>query len=339
MELFFKDNHFEDDIKFVNGSDEIANWILPLIKKYYGKKTKIDDIQLEEIFGSNINSGNYRIGSFYIKTIKHDHDKAYVLDFPKIAKSLSQAEIPTSSFIPSDSGNEIVDHYSNRYKTNFYIYVQEYIHSSFFSGTAQEMKEAMSALRKLNRAEYNIKNSKIQSPYLQWNPSNILNNVKKILDNKNELDEFDQFAMSKLNTIEKSLKNLEGTINELSIPSETISHYDFHPHNLLFNNGKLSSVIDLESFVKIQPELSTAFALFKLGRKCLSKEFMTADEFKKMAKENQFGLNKLLPYAKVELIRRTLFILDLHYLQDNKLWDSDICKQIIGIDEVEVLFS
>ena len=110
MKPFFPDNHFQDHVETRHASKETTQWLKAILLENYKELYINNDTHIDEICGSNINSGNYRIGDFYIKTIKHNKDKEYILEFPSIVKQLTKRNIPSASYIPNNQGQLIYDY-------------------------------------------------------------------------------------------------------------------------------------------------------------------------------------------------------------------------------------
>ena len=338
MKPFFPDNHFQDHVEIRHASKETTQWLKAILLDSYKELDINNDTHIDEISGSNINSGNYRIGNFYIKTIKHNNDKENVLEFPTIVKQLTERNIPSASYIPNNQGQLIYDYYCELFSSNFYISVQTFISSDFYSGAPQEFESALSLVRKLEESPLTLDHSKSKSPYLDWNPSKVLIDTDALLSKKKELSEFDTNIMEMLPKVTSIITDFQDYIVKLSSPSMYYGHYDLHPHNLLFKQHELVSLIDLESFVNIHSEVTSSFALFKLGRKSLSKEFLNLTEFKIKSSDHGFELKKLFPYVQIELVRRFVLIIDLHYFKNNSEWNDDIFKHYTGLKEAELLF-
>ena len=134
-----------------------------------------------------------------------------------------------------------------------------------------------------------------------------------------------------MNKYENQIKNLIKNTYEYA-------HFDIHPHNLLFKDGKLKSVIDLESIVNVSKILATSFGLFKISRKCFVKKNINKVEFHNLV-NNHFNLEDVKAYTQIELCRRLLLIMKLHYVDGNNRWDFDLIKHFSGIKESNYIFS
>jgi len=130
----------------------------------------------------------------------------------------------------------------------------------------------------------------------------------------------------------------ENQIEDLVKNSKEYAHFDIHPHNLLFKDGKLISVIDLESFVNVRSILATSFGIFKIARKCFAKKNIKKDDFHYLIKDF-FNVEEIKAYSQIEICRRLLLIMKLHYLDKNNEWDCDLIKHYSGIKESNFIFS
>jgi hypothetical protein len=332
--LFNKDNHFKDTIELFPLEKSESNYLKSLIKDNY-----IDinlNVEFLRIGNRNINSQNYKIGDKYLKIIQNIENKEYVKSFPKIVKQLRDFDIPCSSFISSKENKEIIE---KRTKENkIYFYIQEFISDSFFSGTKNELVQVILILKKLHNLRLNIENKNPSKPYSNWVPSQTLNKIKIIIKEIQAPTDFDYIANECVSIIEQVSNNYKKQIENLTKNFEEYAHFDIHPHNILFKDGKLKSIIDLESFVNVRSILATSFGIFKLSRKCFAKKSIKKNEFHNLIK-NDFNIDDLKAYSQIELCRRMFLIIELHYLKSNNEWDFDLIKHFNGIKESSYIFS
>ena len=334
MDIFLKDNHFKDTIKLFPQEKNESDKLKKLIKNNYeGINLNIECFKIGE---GNINSQNYKIGNKYLKVIQNIENKKYVKSFPKIVKQLRDFDIPCPRFINSRENKEIIEKGTKENK--IYIYIQEFISDSFFSGTKNELVQVIEILKKLHNLRLNIENKNPSTPYLNWVPSQTLNKIKIIIKEIQVPTDFDYIANECVSIIEQVSNNYKKQIENLIKNFEEYAHFDIHPHNLLFKDGKLKSVIDLESFVNVRSILATSFGIFKLTRKCFAKKSIKKNEFYDLIK-NDFNIEELKAYSQIELCRRMFLIIELHYLKSNNEWDFDLIKHFNGIKESNYIFS
>jgi len=284
-------------------------------------------------------NNNFILGDYFVKTISHNGDKKYVENLPRIVEYLRLSNIPTASFIKSNSNQYISDFVDAKNEQHNYLFFQEKLEGSFFNGSKQHLSESLDLLINLGKTNIKIKDRKTYgSQFINWDPIPILIEIQKIINRINNKSEFD-FASEML--ISKSkflLAKYKSQLEILQIPISTLHHNDLHPLNLLFHKYELLALIDLESFIHIPFNLSASFALYKLGRKSISTKQLSIKQFKKYCIEKGFDLNNILPFLQLELIRRGILVMDLHYLQGNKIWDNDLYKHNNGLEESRLMF-
>lgn len=334
MDFFLKDNHFKDTIELYPIGKVETYKLKSLIKEnYIGINLNVEYFRIGD---KNINSQNYKIGDKYFKVIQNIKNKEYIKNFPKIAKQLKDVDIPCSSFINSIEDKEIVERGTK--KNKIYFYIQDFISDSFFSGTQSELIQVILILKKFQNFHFNFKDNNPSAPYLNWTPSQTLSKIKITINKILIPSHFDYLASNCVSIIEKILIKYENQIKNLLNNSKEYAHFDIHPHNLLFKDGKLISIIDLESIVNVRHVLATSFGLFKVARKCFIKKNIKKDEFHNLIK-NHFDLEEIKVYTQIELCRRLLLIMKLHYLDKNDEWDFDLIKHFTGIKESNYMFS
>ena len=334
MDFFLKDNHFKDTVELYPTEKIESNKLKSLIKdNYKGINLNVECFRIGD---KNLNSQNYKIGDKYFKVIQNIENKKYIKNFPKIAKQLRDVDIPCLGFIKSIEDKEIVE--KGTKKNKIYFYIQEFISDSFFSGTRSELIQVILILKKLQNFQFNFKNNIPSAPYLNWTPSQTVNKIKMNIKEILVPSHFDYLASDCVSIIEKILIKYENQIKNLLNNSKEYAHFDIHPHNLLFKDGKLISIIDLESIVSVRHILAISFSLFKIARKCFIKKNIKKGEFHNLIK-NHFNLEEIKVYTQIELCRRLLLIMKLHYLDKNDEWDFDLIKHFTGIKESNYMFS
>jgi hypothetical protein len=315
--LFFKDNHAANDVTYKTASAEDARLVTRLLQSSYRSIFKeIPEVCIIE--GSNINSGNFRLGGYYLKTLAPKAGIEAIHEFPVIARSLSGAGIPVTDFIPNDEGELI----SNR--EGFYYYLSTFIEAGFYPGTTAAFGETLPMIAKLKTAvkQHTPKQSQME-PYFSFDPITTFAAVKS----KAAQDNSDAF------------RAIEPVLMDSKRPAQKeLHHIDLHPHNLLFQGNQLKALLDLESFRAIPYEMAAGFALFKLGRKAISRGELTIEQFKRKV-ESYFDLNSLYPFVKLELARRILLVLKLHHLDSDCRWDADLTKHLCGLEETKLMFT
>lgn len=336
MNVFDLDNHVSDSMEFIPISTENEVFISKLISEFYSKSLSDPCNSLLEITGTNINSGNFKIGNIYIKSICLNKKKDYVYNFPNIAQKLKDAGIPVNPFIFNDKEECISTLWYQ--DASFACYSQPFMKADFFSGSENQFVATLGMIEKLKTVHLEEKESSL-SPFRGWDPESVVNEVENALAEKSDQDEFDKLARYAIELVRKSLTDYNDTLQELVQFKGELNHYDLHPHNLLYQGDFLAAVIDFESFVVVPKRHCEAFCLFKLARKSISKKIMSPGKVKKIFREFSVEGEILLPYISLELTRRICTILNLNYISGVTDWNGDLKKHLAGFEEARIIFS
>jgi thiamine kinase-like enzyme len=283
-------------------------------------------------------NNNFILGDYFIKTISHNRNKKHIENLPRIVDYLRKSNIPTVSYIKNNRNQYISNFIDNNNEQHNCLFLQEKLEGSYFNGSKKHLSESLDLLINLEKTNIKIKDRETYgSKFINWNPLLILIEVEDKINRINTKSEFDlasKILISKSKSLlaeyDSQLKILQGSIS-------TLHHNDLHPLNLLFHKYEILALIDLESFINIPFNLSSSFALFKLGRKSISTKQLSLIQFKKECIEKGFDLNNILPFLQLELIRRGILVMDLHYLKENKIWDNDLYKHNNGLEESRLM--
>jgi|GEM_PF-3332778 len=335
MQLFVPDNHAANLPLMRPAAAGESSAILDLARQTYGDLIRSDS-KVEVIGGANINSINYKIEGYCLKKISAKADLDYVSSFPKIAAALRQASLPVAEFVPDKEGRFISPVCSAGDAVNFHLCLQHFIAGHFFTGLLTELEQVMAVLDRIPQTLQPLTPTPGQRRvYGAWQPQMVLEEVLQKLRAKPRPENFDLSVYGSIPMLQAVIAEYVSRIEAFS--ESTLQHIDLHPHNLLFDKGKLSALLDLESFVCIPHELAVGFTLFKLGRKALYTNVLSLAQLRKLYVK-RFDLKRLHFFCKVELTRRIIKILELHYLKGNQAWDSDLPKHFCGLKEIDLLF-
>ena len=335
MEIFLRDNHSSDTPTLSAANTETERRILALLAQSY-PQLATGSCEVEIIGGANVNSGNFKVGDYYIKTLKPKPGLDYVFEFPRITAAMQAAGVVALSFVRNRDGSEISERRNEAGEVELYFYVQPYVDARFYSGTVQEFQSVLQVLKLLRVATRGLTPRPGQrEPFASWHPVQTMKRIASHFGANTTRPQrpFDQVArllLDRLREYAESYRPRHQGWNELH-------HIDLHPHNLFFTNGRLRAVLDIESFRVIPSELATGFALFKLGRKSISNGHLDLRAFK-YACLGEFDLAALFPFVQTELYRRLMLILERHYFKADHEWDSDLFKHSAGLHELEAMF-
>ncbi len=126
------------------------------------------------------------------------------------------------------------------------------------------------------------------------------------------------------------------------------THFDLHPHNLLFSGNKLQAFLDFESCKLMQMGYALGFAGLKLCRQTMvrhptstpasvGKRFL--DELVSSLPCADVFRPRFKDYAMAEVLRRVCIILRLNYEKGETTWNRVLPIQLGHLDEIRQLFS
>lgn len=328
MALFEKDNHARDEIRLLEPSAAERDLASAAFLAHFGKAPR----EIQVIEGANINSANFRCDDKYLKCVRRSAEKDFVLAFPGVAESLAAAGVPVVPILPSASGAHIGE--LRRGETAFHVIVQPFVTGEFARGDAHSLESLMATWPALRSALVSHTPTTGQHKPYNATPRPLALFLERARVGRAPFDSAVWMARERLLEAERES-------NALSSPSTRfgLHHFDLHPHNLLFRDGSLLAVLDLESFRWMPEELSLAFGLFKCGRKGISLGRLRLDEFRKIAERSRIPIPVLKQWVNFELLRRLKVILEWNYEKNDPAWNGDFPKHLGGLAEAEAMFS
>jgi hypothetical protein len=119
-------------------------------------------------------------------------------------------------------------------------------------------------------------------------------------------------------------------------------YHDYHPHNLLENEGEISAILDIGSVVFGSAAVSTSFCAFKLLRQyvCAQKSVQcaapTIREYCEITGPDNTW-QEFARYSTIEVLRR-VFIILRQALRGDTRWCHSLPVQLRALHETEELF-
>lgn len=322
MKLFENDNHFDDEVHLTKTTSHI-NLIDECLKAYTCLRPYRDDLYV--IGGVNINSMNFKAGGHYIKLLgKSSENENFLKILPRINKKLITAGVPVANIMMSDKGMPYED--ISVEGRSYYVLVQDFTSSSYFSGGISELEQAKQIIFTLCDCSDDLARIMKVDRTLNYDVAiDYLLDVISSLELKRSHDRFDSIVLEYAEDIKRLISNRKIILEESSL-----YHCDLHPHNILVDSSSIVAIVDLPSFVLMPRNVFIGFSLYKLARKSYCKGVIKAGELKEFSDYRDGAL--------IELIRRISLIVELHYSHKDTRWDFDLPKQLIGLREVDILF-
>lgn len=159
---------------------------------------------------------------------------------------------------------------------------------------------------------------------------------------------FDTYALQILNVINQHSCPVIEIIKTL--PTQT-THYDLHPHNVLFTH-ELASLLDFDSLHHSQRIRAVSFAMHRFARTCGAHTERQNDAGVDIRERAQKFIDTYLAHGTLtdkeiaalpailqdEAIRRIIITLDHHYLRNNSCTAREVAKHVTLLEEAR-LFS
>jgi hypothetical protein len=295
-----------------------------------------------------INSKNFRITSgnstFLLKKLNSDTVPSSIVNITKIIKFLSENNVQVAKPLPFKNNEYIFKHDSFLWTMN------EFIDGDFFSGTKGQLETApihisdcVNTLSKLPKAIYPLK-----GPSYEYTHFKLTTEKMK----RHKVDWSTIFGIELSELITDSFGTIDMVIDKLrdfdfnggpTLPS----HYDIHPHNLLYRENELKAIIDYDSIKLMPVGYGIAFSSLKLCKQSIVKNpelspKSTGHIFKEKLRNNlnieTSWMDNFLNLALVEIMRRICIILNLNLDNQNTQWNKVLPIQLEHLKEAQILF-
>lgn len=282
------------------------------------------------ISGPNTTSKNFIAGNYYIKFFDWDNDTEPRL-LVMINQALSDVGVNVPKFFCNKEGKEItVD--ENLKKC---VFVQEKIEGGFFNGSILHLRKLLSLLDKFNYSQERLSRLRgLPSPLLNWCPVEKIKLLRKVIRDGASHD-LSGFALDVLEQAEKFYLNNMGLIN---VEDLSVSHFDLHPHNIIFNDLNSISVIDLETVGYFPIKIANSFSIYKAMRKSIANLGLGKLELLRELDSFELSCDEIRVNSLFEVHRRILIILESCFLDKVEKRNYDLQKQVSSLSEIEFIF-
>ena len=351
---FFKSDFFSNSKPiFSIVSPENNALVTATVASFYAQIGKISS-SIYQNGGLEINSNNFLfyVGDcgYVLKRGKFKSEK----DLATVSTQLELAgwllaqglEFPEIVFSENSNSKVVVD-------GHYYWYLMYFIDADFFSGTSNEFLNAGKSMARLFCSLAEVPKNLIIDYQILPPAQDSLGIVEATENCKKK---WPLLFGEPSYLLEESWEHIRDTLEEtIQLESEItesigLCHMDLHPHNLLMQESKVSAILDFGSLVQAPIYSSIAFNLFKLARQtvALKNGDYLNDDFinHKNIVISSFLAKNLIPenadlgkYAKVEIMRRLLLILQLNIENNNSDWNYVLPIQINALKEAEMLLS
>ena len=335
--LFEPDNHAADRPEWIEVSEQQAGSVLRLVRAHYDLDLE-PAVEVRCAAGPNVNSMNFKAGSFLIKQVSYPEREEFHVFLPRLSAHLSSSGVPSVSLCRNRRGEPVTEVSASRAGVRDFLIVQPFLEGMFFSGGERQLVAAIATWQRMETVMPLLDSSGLhRERFKDWTPGNLLREGHAALsgaacDHSRCLYQNLQPFYEELLAI---AADFEAAPHEFQ--SRSLRHFDLHPHNLLFEGDRLLAILDLDSFLQIPASTSLALMLYKLGRKALACRQMSLAEFRAVLPDCMSRV-VLRRAVRVELLRRICTILQLHVREQDRRWDQDLVKHLRGLRETDQLF-
>ncbi len=347
MNLFEPDFFSSSKPIWNNCNEQRSIEILKLVSHYYPILGKLEN-KVKQVGGIEINSNNYCIETsqekFLLKKWGLSLNPADINSICELSTSLTKRNLPISKLIPAFNQSLVIS-FNNQYWSLF-----QFDESDFYSGTVQELKSAAQAtgmlftnLSSIDKNVVSLKKPDICSLIDYQMFKNFFANPDLV---------YNVFQDSEIELLKSNIKLLQNEIELVFNSNHNLgkfqfSHFDLHPHNILMNQGKVSSFLDLDSIRIMESGYALGFASLKLCRQGVVKTGLNPKEIADIWVDN---LAEYLPDNKeffpfigdlaiAEVLRRIAIILRLNIYDKDSQWNSFLSVQLNHLQEARLLFN
>lgn len=244
--LFQPNNHSAWEVLWTNASDEQAMEVKALLEQSYGFRV-VGDVQ--KVGAWEVRSHNFRVD------VERNGERRTVLVKKNIAWKnaddlglvervldfLREQRIPVPTVILATDGSAHVSFENHVWQ------VFAFIPGNYFRGTEEELREAATHIARLHKALFTI-------PFVE----EIAKRVKAVKvwtrgDFENHFSNTDmqgnvafQAVMAERTFLEEQMADVEREAEAMKMAHRQVVRNSLHPHDTLFENGKLQAIIDFE---------------------------------------------------------------------------------------------
>jgi len=325
---------------------EKNHFFSPILRSIF-KKLNLDEIEIEYSGALEINSSNYKIVFDKKKILLKRWD--FNINEVEIKKIISlQLYLWRNIGLTAKPKKFLNNSYIYKNKNNIFT-ISEFVEGVYFQGSIPELKNSAISIAKLTNILQELPRSLYPSNGSEFNFQETKTVVKEIRKRKNEWQDIfgkgdNQLLRNNWDFIENALHLTKDF--KLNFVDKQPIHFDLHPHNLLFNNKKISAFLDYDAIKNFNVFSALSFASLKLCRQSVSvnslEDIQTIkntflNELKNHLYLKKDSFDDIYFYSTAEVLRRITIIFKLN-LENNKKWNRVLGMQLNHLKEAEILF-
>ena len=270
MALFELDIFSQSIPKWNKAPMSLVNELSPILEQLT-PSIKDNKINIEYSGALELNSTNYRVSTFenkfVLKKWSKEKDFKNIQSIEKLTYYLKERNIPVADILPFKDGETIM-----KGKSNFWTY-SNFKSGEFYSGKKDQLKQVSILTAKTATSLHNIPDRIYPVKEIKYEMGDIFMVFKRFSEIRNQWNFL--FGSKTFNFLDTHWDNLIKQCNvfkslKINCGPASLSHYDMHPHNLLFQENSPSCLLDLESIVKIPIGFSVAYSALKQCRQYIA---------------------------------------------------------------------
>ncbi len=290
-----------------------------------------------DIISSIRNMGGHEINSINYKIVFSNRDKKplHLKIIPGTCRSFSDklsiffncssSGVKTARIVPTKTGKYHVEHEQGIAVCFSYYEAEPY------NATDKQKQSAARQLGKLNKVLSKI-NQIIPRSDL-YKPLNE-DEITRIKKSCKEGHEFEHTVLANLDMIQ----SLSPTLSEKFSSTRflhRLEHCDFHPENIVFQEGNVAAILDFDSICSLPRNLSVAFACDRFSENSQEmigfiKAYQKTDQT--LGREEVKDIPDLI---KWEALCRLNYILRTRFFEKNSNWNFDFEKHVNIINKAQ----
>jgi len=311
-----------------------------------GNGISLGSMTPERISGLEINSRNFRVrlSDGRLAVLKSSTARGSMVA-RQIAEHLNRSGIPAPKPIPFSSEMYEVEQYGVVWS------LSEFIDGDYFTGDGGELENAATLCNRLLGAMQHLSFGDAVSA---WEGCNQVDGTKLFAEVGCRQAEWGHLLGVNSVLLENEWSSLLTFWENIwADPPATewqgLMHFDLHPHNLLYRDGHVAAVLDLESFRSIPLGVAVGFAGLKLCRQAVAHHGSAinvgdvgarfANAFLAEAGSSPLSHLDLAKLAQLEVFRRITAILRLAFHEGNSQWNHVLPIQLNHLYEADALFA
>ena len=344
-ETFQPNNHSKSAIEYGPVQKETEDELRKILKDHYaiaGVKS------IEQVKELEMNSNNFKIvhdgGKVLLrKNISNNAADKVMLEH-RLLEYCNQHSLKVPNAILTKNGNIFAEHGGALYTA------YTFLEGNHYAGSIKELREAAEEIAKLHIALRDLPfKEDIGKKFSMLTNSYDLGLLSRLHESAKDGTDFGRLLLDNHAFIERNTKEVLKKLPELNKNLQII-HGDLHPHNFIFGNESLRSILDFGEMREGPLLEDIAYSAYRLIRQYVVNNSISGAKLKDAISEamsvylENYTKHNSVSKSDTELIstmikhialKKVFFILSKNYLEMNTKWNFDLPKHINSLREAE----